>query len=411
MIKRFYLVFLVLIVITTLSISVSCTKDTPDTPDAPATGEPAAPAEQETAVPQEAQEEVLSGVIESLREEVPDITERADALIETINAQSRVPRPDSDDALVFLYMASAYTEPVTIAAGLQAMESTFTGREIMKERFAALDERYVQTVMYHLQSDNGLILSNAIGAAKTCLEADEPVGEVADRIAEIVSTHPQPPARYQAIGVLRNLSNLRDEPEKIQVMVDSLDSEHSYIVSYALFHLPRFARSAPDTDALQAKLTELLQHTDPGVRGRASDVLSQLVGRRADDRDEVAKLIIPLLDDENPFTKSIAFGALQNLDYQPAIHLIMNHLEDDTRNTYDIEFTNLLGRNDRAHHDGSAWSRVNDAALTALRSWSRRVGEAIDFRISSQTREEDTANAIQLARQWYESIKDDIPQP
>ncbi len=81
------------------------------------------------------------------------------------------------------------------------------------------------------------------------------------------------------------------------------------------------------------------------------------------------------------------------------------------RNTYDIDgYTELDGSRGRTHHDGSAWSRVADAALYALKRYSMRLGERFDYDVSYQTVEEDLQSAAGKAREWYDSVKSEIPE-
>lgn len=82
-------------------------------------------------------------------------------------------------------------------------------------------------------------------------------------------------------------------------------------------------------------------------------------------------------------------------------------LDDTEKNVYDIRFENLLGRQDTVHHDGSAWSRVDDAALWALQSMSRSLdGAKFDYgKIDHKKVDEDIAKEKARAREWFEANK------
>lgn len=405
MTKKFYFNFLILITISMLVIFISCAKEDTDAPsDVPGD----APAVEETAV---ADMDDISMVAQSLREEFPDITQRAEEVVSGImssGGRARVTGQSKDDAWVYVYIAATYEEQTPLVASLYSMTNSFTAREEMTNRNELLDERYIQTVMHHMQSDDNIILTYAIGATEPPIAAPDASEVVLEQLIDFATNHPDNAVRYDALDVLEKSWNSHEHADRIQAFVDNLDSEEPYLVSKALLRMPRSARNASDRDALQKKLLELLQHEDGGVRGRAIAVLGRLVTSRSDDRDEVAKQIIPLMDDENTFARSETFSALQSLDYRPAIHLIMNHLQDNAEVRHEIEFTRLDGRAGRATHGHGT---VGEAALNSLRGWSNTLGERFTFSIRNPTREEDLANAIQLSRQWYASIKDEIPQP
>jgi HEAT repeat protein len=162
---------------------------------------------------------------------------------------------------------------------------------------------------------------------------------------------------------------------------------------------------------VQAKLVELLKHKDPGVRGRAADTLASMAGPDEAKRDELAKAILPLLGDENPYTKSAACSALAWLRHQPAIHRIIELVDDDTKNTYDIrDFNELNGNAGWVHHDGSAWSQVSDAALYALKSLSHETGEKFDYKVDAKKVDDDLKKGASDAKAWYAKVKGKVPR-
>lgn len=358
---------------------------------------------------------------EAAEEELPlptiELDEGQTATAEELAGQARnasFPRDarTKEHAKVFLYLAATSEDPNVIAAALHAMADTFTANERYAERREMLGEDYVQIVMAHLSSDEGVVQAAAMEAAKQPILVEPPNQEIVDRLVELATSHETAAGRHEAMEVLWNSKTIRDSQEQMAPYVQALDAEEPWVVSGALFRLDSFGRNLEDQDAYRGKLKELLGHDDPGVRGRAADALASAVGSRDPQRDEMAQAIMPLLNDDNTFTKSAAAGALASMDYQPAIHEIVKLLGDMERNTYDIDgYTELDGGRGRTHHDGSAWSRVADAALNALKRFSGRVGERFDYDVNYQTVEEDLQSAAGTAREWYDSVKGEVPEP
>jgi hypothetical protein len=168
----------------------------------------------------------------------------------------------------------------------------------------------------------------------------------------------------------------------------------------------------PDVAALKTKLIALVGHADPGVRGRAAIVLGELTGWNQDMKPEAVAAITPLFSDAHPFVKSAACKAMTAARHVPAIHAMMGLLDDATSNTYDIDgWQTLTGTPGRVHHDGSAWSRVNDAALYAIKSLSSRAGgERFDYNVGHQDVEGDLGRAADQARAWYRGARSSIPE-
>lgn len=315
------------------------------------------------------------------------------------------------NARVFLYLAATSDDTAVQLASLRAMGRTYTHSERYTERLELITEEFPTVVLAHLGSSDGAVQAAAIEASKKCILGDTPNAEVTARLVQLASSHATAAGRHEAMDLLWNSSTIRDDPDQMAPYIAALDAGEAWVVSGALFRLESFGRAAPDQPAFRAKLTSLLTHADAGVRGRAARALANAVGSRDAGRDAAAQAIMPLLEDANPYTKSAACGALATLDYRPGIHAIMPLLTDMTSNTYDITgWQELAGSNGRIHHDGSAWSRVSDAALTALRTYSGRVGERFQYSVNHQQVEADLATAAATARTWYQAIEGDIPR-
>ena len=180
-------------------------------------------------------------------------------------------------------------------------------------------------------------------------------------------------------------------------------------MSEALWNLRLGLYNYTDKDSLKDKIVPLLKHADPGVRGRAADTLASLAGFQDDKMKEYAAIIEPLLDDSNTYTKSAAMGALAMLQSKKSFNKIITFVDDTAKNTYDIKgWTELDGSSGWQHHDGSAWSTVGDAALSAIRSISFKTGKKFEYKIDYKTKDADLKKAATDAKAWYESVKSEL---
>ena len=86
-------------------------------------------------------------------------------------------------------------------------------------------------------------------------------------------------------------------------------------------------------------------------------------------------------------------------------------LDDNTKNSYVIKYTKLTGEPGTVLHDGSAWSRVDEAVLYALKTMTWSMGDK-KFKyttINYKTVDKDIATAIKEAKAWYRKNKKALP--
>ncbi len=317
-----------------------------------------------------------------------------------------------ENAKIFLSLAETATDPNILTAALRALPTTWTHSARYADRYEVLTPEFSTVILSRLGHENGQVQAAAMKAAIKCILGDTPNAEVASRLTELATNHATPAGRYEAMEALWNSSVIRNTPAQIAPYVAALDAAEPWLVSGSLFRLRSFGSGWNDQPGLRTKLRTLLTHTDPGVRGRAADALASVVGSRDPERDAVAQAILPLLSDPNPYTRSAAATALASLDYRAAVHAIVPLLNDTEGNTYEIRgYQELDGSNGWSHHDGSAWSRVNDAAVRALQTFSSRVGTRFTFDVDHTRVEADLAAAAGVARTWYQSVRGELPQP
>ncbi len=322
---------------------------------------------------------------------------------------------DGKNALFFLDMAAENDNNYVVAGALHAMSQVFQPAHLLRdddEDRLAVDEDYVTVVAAHLNSDNDQVLSNAIRASRSVLR-DEEVGydAVLPRLLEM-ATGPRPEVAYEVVEILTAVHDGAENEEVIAAYVEVLNDSEPHIMSRALFRLRHISRVEDAADELWDPVLAATEHDDPGVRGRAIELLARLPGWGFSIDEERAQVVgeraVEMFEDENPFVRSRAAGATASVDYVEAVPHLLELIDDHQRNTYDLEgWTQLDGRSGRLHHDGSAWSRVSDAALRAL---SQMRFDDRDMRFeydspsfgSDEEMEEQLSEQADRARAWFE---------
>lgn len=339
----------------------------------------------------------------------PDEAQRAAiaALLEKVNRTSwRFPSKDTnapENARLFTYIAATATDPVIIGAGLSAMYGAYSSHS---KRKAKPDADFVTVVDKHLDTEDPKLATRALLAARTGIAGKEGSPQLIAKVVHLASKDPYKsgPGRYAIIDTLRVVSAAQRTPEVVRVFEQSLDAQETYVVSYALQALYRATRSIDDRDALKSKALTLAKHEDPGVRGRAIELLGTL-GR---EDVEVVKLVLAALSDSSPYVRSEAAESISRLRHRPALHALIKLVDDKESNRYDIrDWTTLDGKPGRLHHDGSPWSRVYDAAMNSIRSLSG--GEVKLERINPKEIEKGLDANAAITKAWYAKEKSKIP--
>ncbi len=334
----------------------------------------------------------------------------AAALTKQIDQSNRFPRAEArnkQNAKLFLYLAATSKEPAVIQAALDGMYSTYAAYK--SKRKVRVDEDFSKVVVAHLGSKNDKILARALHAAKAGIAGRSGDKPILTKILEVGRQRKDGPAQFAVLDALRRGDRNLMAPEVSELMLNSLKHEKAYVVSMALQALTLRAGRIKDRKTLKAKAIELAKHADPGVRGRALGLLS-----RVGHRDEAAlQVALEALKDEHPFVRSEAADALVTLRYQPAIHELIKLVDDMAENRYDIEgWKHLDGTPGRLHHDGSAWSRVNDSVMSAIKRLSRagRTRLKLDP-INAKSVEESLKKNAAATKAWYAKEKAVLPKP
>lgn len=315
---------------------------------------------------------------------------------------------DKANAKAFVHLAATWPDADVVTAALHAMYSSFTSYEKSTDRVVA-DEDYARAVLMKIQDPNGKVQHAALKAAEHSVALDTPHPKVVMALVDLAAHHAKPEGRHAAIETLGRVSDLTKNDAWLAPIIKALDATEPWLVSEALYQLKYKMYDVKDKAVMKAKLEPLLKHADPGVRGYAAEALARLAGFDRTVQADYATLIVPLLDDPNPFTKSAACEAMAYLREKKAFHKIITMVEDTTANTYDIKgWTQLDGTDGYQHHDGSAWSTVGDAALSSIRMFSHETSTKFEYKIDYKTKEADLKKAAADAKTWYATVKGEL---
>lgn len=373
-----------------LSSAVSCAKKKKDAAaDAPAAATSSASGSSLKFQPDAAQQKVV------------------DELLAKLNRETwRFPSKDTnapENARLFTHIAATATDPAVVGAALSAMYGAYSSHS---KRKATPDSDFALVVDKHLRSQDPKLATRALLAARTGIAGKDGSEELIRTVVSLASQEPyrDGPGRYAIIDTLRVVSANQRTKEVVQILEESLDSKNTYVVSYALQALYRATRSIENRDALKAKALGMTAHEDPGIRGRAIELLGAL-GR---DDAEVLKVVLKALSDAHPYVRSEAAEAIARLRHRPAIHALVKLVDDKESNRYDIRDWSMLdGKPGRLHHDGSPWSRVYDAAMNAIRSLSEGAVE-LD-RVNPKEIEKTLDKNAATTKAWYAKERKNIP--
>ncbi|MFA5505580.1 MAG: HEAT repeat domain-containing protein [Vulcanimicrobiota bacterium] len=329
-------------------------------------------------------------------------TALAPKLLDSSSASAELRKQENGPA--FVYLASSSDDPALLAVALQGMKETYSTFAGSKDK-NPVDETYIAALLRNLDHSEKPVLYWALKAAQTTQLRDADYPQVAAKLNEIARNHSEIGARLEAIESLTSGGGEWNKSEDtLKTMAEALKAEPA-LASTAMFRMAH--KSLGYQSELQPVLVSLLDHQDPGVRGRALSLV--LVNVPEAEKQGLVEKVQGLLSDPHPFVRSQAASALaaarNNLQSVPKL---MPLLADQAKNTYDISYPNLLGQTSRVHHDGSAWSRVDDATLNSLQRISGSMGQDKKFdygKVNPKTSAEDIAREVTRAKEWFEKNK------
>lgn len=308
------------------------------------------------------------------------------------------------NAKLFMYLAATSDDPVVVAASLQAIQASYSHRSPQKEKPDADLDRVLTK---HLGAKDPSILGRALMASRVSLMRPDPNPRLVDAIVKLAATHPDGPGRYGILDALNVLRAAARTPEVVGVFRSSLQSKEPYVLSAALNGLHQDAGKQKLTAELRDQVLELTRNDNPGVRGRALQLLSSL---GSDEHPPTLEAARAALEDEHPYVRAEACEALARLGHKASIHELMGRIEDEERSLYDLRGWKLLdGRTGNVRHRVTKHARVQESALAAIASLSdeQLTLERIDRKQAHASREKNIA----LTKAWYAKAKPTLPKP
>jgi HEAT repeat protein len=256
-----------------------------------------------------------------------------------------------------------------------------------------------------LDSPSHGVLANALEAAKPALQGQTEMTPLVDKLVALADSHPEPAARLEALNALQGIKDFQQQEKIAAVFLKNIQAPEPYLKSLALFRIQFNNHKLAGKEEFFTRVHDLLKDPDPGVRGRAAEVSSVLVADA--DKEKLGAEITAMLEDKEAYVRSASASALGRLGYKPAIPKMVALLDDKARNTYDIPYKRLNGKEGSEHHDGSAWSRVDDSMLWGLSQLTFGFGEQ-KFpygKIDWKNVDGDIAREVKLAKAWYDKNK------
>lgn len=298
------------------------------------------------------------------------------------------------------FLAIAQEGKDGLASALEGLSLTYTLNPNDTKKNHPTPE-FAALVLAQLDSKDPLCLYFALKSAQA-LMGEKPDRAVVDKLVQIVTQHTEIGARMEAQETLFLMKDYLKDPAVAGAFLASLQDKPA-IQSNALFRLRSGAYDLPNKKEVFQAVLGLVNSEDPGVRGRAWQFLCL-----ATDQGDKAQLIAQAtkaLEDKHPFTRSAAAEALAEMAREHAVKPLMKLLGDKAANTYEIEYPTLRGQKDSLHHDGSPWSRVDDATLYALESATAMLEGDLHFDygdINYKQVDQDIAREVKHAQDWFQ---------
>jgi hypothetical protein len=300
-----------------------------------------------------------------------------------------------------------------IQAALSAVLTTYSSRSTRKPLPGAELEH---ALLRHVRSDSGVITRAALAAARVPLMTEAPGAELVSAIAEAAGPTQAPARRTLALETLNLIRPDRRGAEVLSVMEQALSAPQPEVVSQALFGL---ASSGPSLVTLSQanraelakRVSELVGHANPGIRGRALFVLAQIGDLVA--ADVRLATALQTLHDREPYVRAEAANLAGRCRAPRAIHALMAHVGDLAAARYDLRFLDIEGRSSTAEHHLPGRPRVAEAALFSILALSRELPVPRQLELTLGGGVQAEARVLENAagvRSWYAEVGARIPR-
>lgn len=327
-------------------------------------------------------------------------------------ASEAVPGRSNGEALT--YIADTSEDPRVIAAALRETLNAYASRGTQKPTPDAAFERML---LKHLASNDDGVAAAALSAARLPLMMAAPSEQVVKAVTDSASAEKSAPRRAAALEALGLLRPDRRDAGVLSAFEQALSANEPYVLSLALLVL---SQSGPALDALPddarariaTRVLELGAHADPGVRGRALGVLSELERLVAAEPRYAAGQ--GHLGDPDPYVRAQAADLLLRCREPMAVHTLIELTSDMAAARYELGgWTALDGSPGVLVHVVPGRQRVAEAALFAIQALSQDVAGVNPLLLTLGGRPAPDALVLEnreIARRWYAAEAPRIPR-
>jgi hypothetical protein len=277
-------------------------------------------------------------------------------------------------------------------------------------RKPAPDAELERVLVTHLGSEDDAVVRAALFSARLSLLTEPPRAGVVSAV--VGRAGKDQPASRRALA-LEALSYLRPDRRSgaWSAFQAALDAEEPELLSLGLLALSQSGPSVDAADeatraALGERVTALLGHGNPGVRGRALLVLAELPALSSEGRRFEAGLHA-LLDGE-PYVAAQAADLLARTRKAAAIDRLIELVHDLRPARYELRSSSGV-----VNHELPGRRSVAEAALFAVQSLGERVGGVERLPLTLRDRYTDDRLLLEnadAAKRWYLRFAARIPR-
>lgn len=308
------------------------------------------------------------------------------------------------NALAFLHLAHTADDVAEATAALDAIATRYSSRNTNGSR--KVDANYHAVVAYRLASDDANILTAAFGAAKHSAETVPPDEKVLGILVDRAHHHPSLSGRFLALDVLHRV---RAMSGAIQAAFEHALTETSpQFLALTLDSMEHTGDKMAKRDAFEQTVVAFTKHEEVSVRGAAVAVLANMRGSD-EQRDRIASVLLPLLDDPAPSVRAEAVYAMGAMRRVETAAKLVELLDDTGATRLDVDgWTNIDGSASRPTLGVSMSNTVGSVAVMALSLLSTTTDAEFEFAqdiIRDGKGGEDYGPAIEKAKTWYAANK------
>ncbi|HEY8944877.1 MAG TPA: hypothetical protein VIM73_11475 [Polyangiaceae bacterium] len=324
------------------------------------------------------------------------------------------PRIAPNDAGRLTRLADTATEERIVVASLDAMQSAYGSRGSKKP---LPDAEVDRVLLKHIGSRSSAVAAAAFRAARIPLMTERPSDELTQGIVEQAAPDKPAARRHAALEALDLIRPDRRSAPVLRAFEQALGTSEPHLLSLALRALSQSgaslaAFSENERAGLAARVLELAEHFDPGVAGRALEVLAELEFLFPSEvRSTKAR---EGLRHVHAYVIARAADLTARCGRPSAIHALMAHTSDLRPARYELAgWTALEGGPGNLVHVVPGRPRVADAALYAIVTLSQGLTGIAPLSLTlggPRRGDADVRENSARARSWYASARPGIPQ-